>query len=225
MKEVLQRAGTMIRAWGYQGSGQNYRRHAGDVIFVINFQKSRSGDYFFVNFGGQPTEIPDEGENEPNAKTLKEYECVFRHRLRGEWSVCVSPAQIDALLADVDATRRTFERKVDEMRELSRQGRGRDLRRPRVTPGRLRARLSFSGAYSPRTATRAPLVSSRSRPLLMPTRLAFYARPPNACSPDYPIREPLFDAKARTVTATMLRNLLKCITKASPAGVEPALAT
>jgi hypothetical protein len=127
MRAVLKAVGASIRAWGYRGSGQNYRGSAGDVIFVVNFQRSRSGGRFFVNFGAQPSSIPDEGERDPDPRTLKEYECVFRYRLPGDRSMTLSATEVASLIADLDGARQRFESKVAAMRELSRQGRAREL--------------------------------------------------------------------------------------------------
>ena len=127
MKAVLEQLAGPIRAWGYRGSGQNYRRVAGDIIFVINFQKSRDGDHFFVNLGGQPTAIQDESDRTPNPKTAKEYECVFRRRVPGRWQQALSTSEILALTKALDDARQGFERSVQEMRELSRDGRAQEL--------------------------------------------------------------------------------------------------
>ena len=128
MKAVLQELASPIRGWGYRGSGQNYRRVVGDIIFVINFQKSRWGDRFYVNLGGQPNVIPDEGERDPDPKTLKEYECVFRHRLPGDWNIAISTPETVSLTAALDAARHTFESKVmEECASSSRDGRVQEL--------------------------------------------------------------------------------------------------
>jgi hypothetical protein len=125
--KLLQEVSKPMHSWGYGGSGQNYRRIAADLIFVINFQKNRWEDRFFVNLGGQPIAIPDEGECRPNPKTIKEYECVFRHRLEGEWSSTPSSAELSRLLAALDDARQTFEQKVITMRELSCRGLAKEL--------------------------------------------------------------------------------------------------
>jgi len=127
MKPFLQRAAVTLRAWGYRGSGQNYRRLVEDNVFVVNFQKSRDGRGFFVNLGSQPCSIPDEGERDANPKTLKEYECVFRQRLPGEHPVNMSPEDTDALLATLGSARETFEATILGMRESSRRGREAEL--------------------------------------------------------------------------------------------------
>jgi hypothetical protein len=144
LKEIL-RAATQIRDWGYRGSGQNYRRQSDDILFVINFQKSRWGDRFYVNLGGQPCVIPDEGERMPDAKTVKEYDCVFRHRLHGDWSIDLGEDEVGAMMMALNQARSAFEAKVQEMRELSRQGRARELLEGRWYTGpEHRASLQFA---------------------------------------------------------------------------------
>lgn len=127
MKEILKSIGARVREWGYRGSGQNYRSTLDDVVFVINIQKSRWGDQFYVNLGAQPLVIPHEGEGEPDPKALKEYECVFRSRVKNEWRTDLSPPEVEDLLRLIDETRKAFQAKVLEMRDLSRRGLGREL--------------------------------------------------------------------------------------------------
>jgi hypothetical protein len=127
MKEILQRAAPAIRAWGYRGSGQHYRRLVGDVVFAINFQKSRANERFYLNLGAQPLSIPDVTEGEPNPTKLKEIDCVFRRRLDGEWAVALSEAETDAMIATLAKARAEFESNVAEIRERSRQGRWQEL--------------------------------------------------------------------------------------------------
>ncbi|HEY6094727.1 MAG TPA: DUF4304 domain-containing protein [Gallionellaceae bacterium] len=83
MKEILKRVAPFIRALGFRGSGQNYRKAEGDFIFVINFQGSRWGENFYINLGAQPVFIPAEGD--ANLDKLKEYECMLRRRVGTEW--------------------------------------------------------------------------------------------------------------------------------------------
>jgi len=64
MRDVLKKLAPALRAAGFRGSGQNYRKADGDFVLVINFQGSRSGDKFYVNLGAQPTFIPAEGDAE-----------------------------------------------------------------------------------------------------------------------------------------------------------------
>ncbi len=127
MKEILKSVRAHLRKWGYLGSGQTYRSTLDDIIYVINFQKSRWGEQFYVNLGAQPLAILDEGEREPDPKSLKHYECVFRDRVKGEWRTDLSQTETEALVRALDETRRTFQAKVVEMRALSRRGLGREM--------------------------------------------------------------------------------------------------
>lgn len=81
-------AGPSLRALGFRGSGQNYRKGEGDFVFVIDFQGSSSEDSFFFDLGAQPTFIPSEGDGDP--KKLKEYDCVFRQRGTSQAQECRS---------------------------------------------------------------------------------------------------------------------------------------
>ncbi|HSA10939.1 MAG TPA: DUF4304 domain-containing protein [Candidatus Paceibacterota bacterium] len=71
-----------VRQEGFKGSGQNFYRVSSDLINVINVQASKWGDSYAVNLGLHPLGMPTEGTaSEPEAKHLKEYECLFRTRL------------------------------------------------------------------------------------------------------------------------------------------------
>jgi hypothetical protein len=83
VKEILKRVAPILRALGFRGSGQNYRKTEGDFVFVVNFQGSRWGDNFYVNLGAQPAFIPAEGD--ADLDKLKEYECILRRRVGKEW--------------------------------------------------------------------------------------------------------------------------------------------
>jgi len=80
MKDIIVALSPIIRSYGFKGSGQNYRKFCEQVVLVLNFQKSSSGDRFYVNLGVQPLFIPTEGHRLP-IKEIKEYECVFRKRI------------------------------------------------------------------------------------------------------------------------------------------------
>ena len=80
-KEILRTVAVQLRRLGYKGSGQNYRRATDKFVSVVNFQKSSGGSRFYVNVGVQPLFAPTEGEADPDAKKIKEYECIFRTRV------------------------------------------------------------------------------------------------------------------------------------------------
>jgi hypothetical protein len=106
MKEVLKRVAPILRALGFRGSGQNYRKAEGDFVFVINFQGSRWGDNFYVNLGAQPVFIPAEGD--ADLGKLKEYECMLRRRVGAEWPWEMSDERFVALQADITSSQATF---------------------------------------------------------------------------------------------------------------------
>jgi len=105
-RELLKKVAPSLRALGFRGSGQNYRKTEGDFVFIINFQGSSSGDSFFVNLGAQPTFIPSEGEADP--KKLKEYDCVFRRRMDGDWRWNLSESQLASLVRQVASAQAAF---------------------------------------------------------------------------------------------------------------------
>ena len=106
MKEVLKKVAPSLRALGFRGSGQNYRKQEGDFVFVINFQGSSSGDNFYVNLGAQPLFIPAEGD--ADLARLKEYECFLRRRVGKEWPWQMSGQLLASLLAEIAAAQGAF---------------------------------------------------------------------------------------------------------------------
>ena len=106
MKETLLHLGMHIRALGFKGRGQNFRRKEGEFIFVINIQKSRSSEEFYINLGAQPTFVP--AECDASLSTLKEYECVMRARVGNEWSWDLDETARLALIRQVDTEQEKF---------------------------------------------------------------------------------------------------------------------
>ena len=106
MREVLKRIGPALREVGFRGSGQTFRKREDDFVFVINFQGSRWGDFFFVNLGAQPTFIPAEGN--ASLTTLKEHECVLRRRVGEEWPWELSDRQFASFMAKLMSTQGRF---------------------------------------------------------------------------------------------------------------------
>lgn len=71
-----------LRAAGFSGSGQNFRRLRGEVIQTLNLQGNRHGDSCTVNVGVHPTFLPVHFTGElPDPKKLEEVHCEFRRRL------------------------------------------------------------------------------------------------------------------------------------------------
>lgn len=115
IKEILKQLAPALRAIGFRGSGQNFRKIEGDFVFVINFQGSRRGDNFFVNLGAQPTFVPAEGD--ANLERLKEYECILRRRVGNAWDWEMSGERVAALEADILSTQKEFFGNAQTMRE------------------------------------------------------------------------------------------------------------
>lgn len=106
MQPVLKRIAPRLRALGFRGSGQNYRKTEGDFVFVINFQGSRSGEKFYVNLGAQPVFVPAEGH--ADLAKLKEYECILRRRVGVDWPWDMSEAMLSSLESEIDTTHAAF---------------------------------------------------------------------------------------------------------------------
>ena len=106
MDEIFKKTALVLRERGFRGSGQTYRKVEDEFAFVINFQRSRWGDVFYVNLGAQPTFIPAEG-NAP-LKTLKEYECIWRRRVGSEWPAQLSNERFESFVEELIATQRAF---------------------------------------------------------------------------------------------------------------------
>lgn len=71
-----------LRAAGFVGSGQNFRRIRGEAIHAVNLQGERHGGGCAVNLGIHFTFMPlGWCEDLPNVKTIKEVDCEFRERL------------------------------------------------------------------------------------------------------------------------------------------------
>jgi len=81
LNDILAVVAPTFRAKGYKGSGQDYRCATDKAVSIVNFQKSSGGERFYVNVGVQPLFVPTEGETTPDAKEIKEPECIFRKRL------------------------------------------------------------------------------------------------------------------------------------------------
>jgi len=95
MHEIFKKLASPLRSNAFRGSGQNFRKTEGDFILVVNFQISRTGSSFFINLGAQPVFIPAEGNADPNK--LKEYECVLRRRVGGEYPLEMPNGQLKEL--------------------------------------------------------------------------------------------------------------------------------
>jgi hypothetical protein len=81
IKALAGRLYPILRAEGFRGSGTTLRRTNAPVVHVFNVQGSSSGARCYVNLGAHLLFLPTAGGGEPDAATLKEYECVFRERI------------------------------------------------------------------------------------------------------------------------------------------------
>jgi hypothetical protein len=106
VKEVLKKVAPSLRAVGFRGSGQNYRKREGDFFFVINFQGSSAGDTFYVNLGAQPVFILAEADADLAA--WKEHECFLRRRVGEDWPWQMSDQLLASLLAEIAAAQAAF---------------------------------------------------------------------------------------------------------------------
>jgi hypothetical protein len=114
LKEILPYLGAHIRALGFKGSGQTFRKVEVDYVFVINIQGSRSGKVFYVNLGAQPTFIP--AECDAALSTLKEYECVMRRRVGKEWEWDLNDEARLALIRQIEVEQKAFFGTVGQLR-------------------------------------------------------------------------------------------------------------
>ncbi len=80
MKSLSAQLYPILRAEGFKGSGNTLRRVNDQVVHVFNVQGSSGGETCYLNLGAHLTFLPMPGGGEPDAKTLKECECVFRDR-------------------------------------------------------------------------------------------------------------------------------------------------
>lgn len=73
---------TLLRADGFRGSGNTFRRINGERIRIVNIQRSQAGGKCCVNLAVHFAFLPsDGGRPVTDPKKLKEYECTFRGRL------------------------------------------------------------------------------------------------------------------------------------------------
>jgi hypothetical protein len=105
LAEIFKRTALTLRELGFRGSGQTYRKRDGEYVFIVNFQRSRWGDAFFVNLGAQPSFVPAEIYS---TKTLQEVHCIWRRRVGEKWPYEMSEAQFQSFLDQVVTTQHAF---------------------------------------------------------------------------------------------------------------------
>lgn len=116
MKDLLKELGAFIRALGFKGSGQNFRKTEVDFVFVINIQGSRTGDVFFVNLGAQPVFVP--AECDAALATLKEHECIMRSRVGSEWPWVLPSDSVAMLKSEIETAQEEFFGRMRTMRTV-----------------------------------------------------------------------------------------------------------
>jgi hypothetical protein len=70
-----------LRADGFAGSGNKYRRVVDGWVQVVGIQGARGGGSFAINLAVQPLAVPDVLGNAPDPKKITEELCEFRRRL------------------------------------------------------------------------------------------------------------------------------------------------
>jgi hypothetical protein len=100
----------LLRADGFKGSGNTFRRVKGDRIDIVNIQGSRYGGQCCVNVAVHFSFLPSEGGGHvTDFKKLKEYQCTFRDRLQEAresdhwWPYGASDAEAEASVANLVA--------------------------------------------------------------------------------------------------------------------------
>jgi len=106
VRDLLKLVTPGLRAIGFRGSGQTYRKFDADFALVVNFQRSRSGDCCYVNLGAQPLFAPAEGTSD--MKALREYECMLRRRVGRDWLLPLNDDGLARLQAELMSTQAEF---------------------------------------------------------------------------------------------------------------------
>ena len=96
----------LLRAEGFRGSGNTFRRMNGDRIDIVNVQGSQAGGKCCVNLAVHFAFLPSEGGSPvTDPKKLNEYDCTFRDRLFGGsesdhwWAYGASEAEAEVSVA------------------------------------------------------------------------------------------------------------------------------
>jgi hypothetical protein len=102
MREVIKDLGPRLRALGLKGSGQYYRKVAGEWVVVVNLQGSRWGDRFFVNLAAHPVLIPTINDEPVDPKRIKEHDCLLRTRVGQDWSWALRAEEVSDLVSQIE---------------------------------------------------------------------------------------------------------------------------
>jgi hypothetical protein len=102
MRDEIKDLATLLRAAGFKGSGQTFRRVEDEWVVVVNVQGSKWGDAFFVNLAAHPVVIPTINDDPVDIKKLKEYDCLFRTRVGDRWSWSLGVSERSGLVSQID---------------------------------------------------------------------------------------------------------------------------
>lgn len=81
LKLLSQKLYPVLKAEGFQGSGQTLRRIDGPVIHVFNVQGASGGKACYLNLGAHLAFLPSEGGGTVVPEELEEAGCIFRDRM------------------------------------------------------------------------------------------------------------------------------------------------
>jgi hypothetical protein len=81
LKLLTRKLFPVLKAEGFEGSGQTLRRIDGPLIHVFNVQGATGGKACYLNLGAHLDFLPTEGGGQVAPDALEESHCVFRDRM------------------------------------------------------------------------------------------------------------------------------------------------
>ncbi|SFO56605.1 hypothetical protein SAMN05216567_101385 [Variovorax sp. OK605] len=118
LKLLTQKLYPVLKAEGFQGTGQTLRRIAGPLIHVFNVQGASGGKACYLNLGAHLAFLPGEGGGQVAPQEMEEAGCVFRDRMEPPpgaafgWAYGTSKAQaeenVDFILSEWVGPGRAF---------------------------------------------------------------------------------------------------------------------
>lgn len=81
LKLLSQKLYPVLKAEGFEGTGQTLRRIDGPMIHVFNVQGASGGKKCYLNLGAHLDFLPTEGGGKVAPDAVEEAHCVFRDRL------------------------------------------------------------------------------------------------------------------------------------------------
>lgn len=106
MKKLLLHLAPRLREVGFRGTAQNYRRADDNCLCIVNFQKSTSGDTFYINLGAHPALMANTPE--AHSKRLTVWDCFCRCRVGRQWPLTIPETEWGALAAHLRTAQREF---------------------------------------------------------------------------------------------------------------------